>query len=102
MIFFSQQPPHPGQPSTLQPCFFFKYLFIEKLPKDLRGQLATTKVDNYCFIGPEADKLYNLLYPDGFTTYSAAAVNIGTEEVIAVSSQSSERHRPKNWQKKSI
>jgi len=70
---------------------------MEKLPKDLRGQLATIKVDDYRFIGPEADKLYNLLYPDGFTTYSAAAVNIETEEVIAVSSQSSE-----NRQKKSI
>ena len=88
-------------PDDHQPCFFFKYLFMEKLPKDLRGQLATIKVDDYRLLGPEADKLYNLLYPDGFAAYSAAAVNIETEEVIAVSSQSSERHRPKNRQKKS-
>jgi len=33
------------------------------------------------------------LYPDGFAAYSAADVNIETEEVIAVSSQSSEQHR---------
>ncbi len=28
-------------PDDHQPCFFFKYLFMEKLPKDLRGQLAS-------------------------------------------------------------
>lgn len=86
-------------PEGHAPCFFFKHLYMEKLPRELRAQLAAAEVDDYCQLGVQADRLYNLLYPDGFAAHSAAAVETETEEVQAVSNQGSNHRRPRNRQK---